>query len=393
MYGSYNNRRQFQQPKSTTLENLAVYNGVVDSPQFWHPLVERMRNFFQQRGTDGIGFADMQRRFHTMDRDGTKTLHPEEFKNALQKLNLNFSDQDYSELFAYFDIYGYGYIDYEEFILCVRGPIHPRRRQLISMAWFTIDYNKEGSVDPEDVIGRYDSTQHPDVTSGVKSAQEVFRDFLKAFEVSGELEGKVTRKEFENYYYNVSASIERDDYFEIMMRNVWRLGGNSWNNRRYRVTHPDGRESVEEVWNDYGFNRDDSWTDDYVMTRLRSQGYNPRSFSVYDGPFDPYYMDNGRFNRRNFMEWDGYGPSGYSGNSYPGNSYADGSYRDPSGGTFGRSSISASMMGGDGYRTGYGMGGSPRRSSPRGSPRGSPRSGSPRRGYSPRSGSPRRGEF
>jgi Ca2+-binding EF-hand superfamily protein len=377
MHGSYNNRRQFHQPKPTTLENLALYQGVIESPQFWHPLVVRLRDYLAQRGTDGIGFSDLQRRFHTIDRDGTKTLHPEEFKNGLQKLNLNFPDHESSELFAFFDTYGYGYIDYEDFILNIRGPIHPRRRQLISTAWFTVDYNKEGAVDPEEVIGRYDASQHPDVRSGVKSSQEVFRDFLKAFEVSGELEGKVTRKEFENYYYNVSASIDRDDYFEQVMRYTWRLndrwGENYWPGRRYRVTHDDGRESIEEVWSDFSFGGNDAWTDEYVRGRLRSQGYTPRSFSQYDGPFDPYYYnDGGRFTRRNFSDYGrSFGPSGYSGD----NSYADGTYRDPSGGNFGQTS--SNSYGPGSFSSGPGGYSSPRRS-PRGSPRGSPRS-SPRR--------------
>jgi len=156
-------------------------------------------------------------------------------------MNMNFNEQEISSLFALFDIYGYGYINYEEFMLSVRGQIHPRRRQLIAWAWYSIDYNKEGFVDPEEVIGRFNAAMHPDVKSAFKTPQECFRDFMKAFEVSGEIPGKVSRMEFENYYYNVSASIERDEYFEQLMRYVWNLNestlgsGNFY--RRYNVVH------------------------------------------------------------------------------------------------------------------------------------------------------------
>lgn len=133
---SSNNRRHFtSQPKSTTLENLAVYRGVIDTPQSYHPLMEKFRAFLIQKGTDGMGFSDLQRHFHSFDRDHTKTIHPEEFKMAMQKMNMNFHEQEISELFAMFDIYGYGYINYDEFMLAVRGQIHPRRRQLIAWAW------------------------------------------------------------------------------------------------------------------------------------------------------------------------------------------------------------------------------------------------------------------
>jgi len=38
-------------------------------------------------------------------------------------------------------------------------------------------------------------------------------------------DGKVTQKEFEVYYKDVSASIDDDDYFELMIRNAWHLDG------------------------------------------------------------------------------------------------------------------------------------------------------------------------
>jgi Ca2+-binding EF-hand superfamily protein len=362
------------------LENLAVYNGVVEHPQTYHPLVERLRSFLAQRGTDGVGFADMQRYFHAMDRDNTKTLHPEEFKGALQKLNLNFSDQEFSQLFAFFDNYGNGYIDYEEFILCLRGHVNWRRRQLIAMAWYYVDFNKEGRVDPEEIIGRYDATQHPDVRGGAKSAQEVFRDFLKAFEVSGEIEGKVTRKEFENYYYNVSASIERDDYFETMMRNCWHLSGQNWPGQRYKVVHADGRESIEEVWNwQEGRGNGEQWNEHSVMARLRSMGMNPVSFSRYEGNYDPftnfsdsYYGSRGYSSGYYGNYGGGYGGYSFGPSGYYGGYQGQGNYSGP-GNYGGGDRVFGSTTSGFGTTGGYSSPrGSPRRS-PRGSPRNSPR--------------------
>jgi len=35
----------------------------------------------------------------------------------------------------------------------------------------------------------------------------------------------VTKDEFDEYYNNVSASIDRDDYFATMMNSAWNLDG------------------------------------------------------------------------------------------------------------------------------------------------------------------------
>lgn len=46
----------------------------------------------------------------------------------------------------------------------------------------------------------------------------------------------VTKDEFEEYYNNVSASIDRDDYFAVMMNSAWNLDGSrvqksGWSNK------------------------------------------------------------------------------------------------------------------------------------------------------------------
>lgn len=58
--------------------------------------------------------------------------------------------------------------------------------------------------------------------------------------------------EFCSYYSNISASIDDDDYFELMMRNAWHIsGGEGWcantSNRRVLVTHAGGKQTVEEI--------------------------------------------------------------------------------------------------------------------------------------------------
>lgn len=66
--------------------------------------------------------------------------------------------------------------------------------------------------------------------SGKKTEDEVLGEFLETFEVHHSLNGgtkdrRVTFEEFIEYYNNVSASIDNDQYFELMMITAWKLHG------------------------------------------------------------------------------------------------------------------------------------------------------------------------
>ena len=58
-------------------------------------------------------------------------------------------------------------------------------------------------------------------------------------------DGIVTLSEFEDYYTDLSASVDRDDQFELIIRNAWHIpGGEGWSANttipRHLVTDADG---------------------------------------------------------------------------------------------------------------------------------------------------------
>jgi len=118
-------------------------------------------------------------------------------------------------LFDYFDTDNSGSIQYEEFIQGLRNPLTERRKALVNLAFGKLDKDGSGIVDASEVATLYDASKHPDVIAGRKTANDVFHEFLDTFDVGGEKDGHVTRAEFENYYTNLGASIDDDDYFEV----------------------------------------------------------------------------------------------------------------------------------------------------------------------------------
>jgi hypothetical protein len=68
-----------------------------------------------------------------------------------------------------------------------------RRRRLVAMAFNILDKDGSGEIDPDDIIGVYDASKHPDVISGKRTPDEILREFLDTFDVGGVKDGKVTK--------------------------------------------------------------------------------------------------------------------------------------------------------------------------------------------------------
>ena len=109
--------------------------------------------------------------------------------------------------------------------------MNPFRKALVKRAFDKLDDNKNGIIELDDIKRFYNAKLHPDVKAGKKTEDEVLGEFIDTFELHHSLKNpsekdrKITPKEFMEYYNNVSASIDHDQYFELMMINAWKLHG------------------------------------------------------------------------------------------------------------------------------------------------------------------------
>ncbi len=64
-------------------------------------------------------------------------------------------------------------------------------------------------------------------------------EFLETFEAHHNMrnnqdhDSKVTLDEFIEYYKNINASIDNDEYFQLMMNNSWNLRGDASTYKKY----------------------------------------------------------------------------------------------------------------------------------------------------------------
>lgn len=209
-------------------------------------LCDRLRKKLASRGARGI--IGLSKQFRIMDDNHSMSLDRYEFKKAMSDYMLGFSEGELDTLFRYFDWDKSGLIEYNEFLRQIRGPMNAGRKAIVAKAFDILDKDGSGVIDLNDITGVYNAKGHPDVLSGKKTEQQILQEFLETFETHhNSQKGKaadysVTRDEFEEYYNNISCSIDNDEYFALMMNNAWNLDGKKVTKKGWSNKDDDGAQ-------------------------------------------------------------------------------------------------------------------------------------------------------
>lgn len=102
------------------------------------------------------------------------------------------------------------------------GELNAFRKNLINKAYKKLDVNGDGQVKLDDIAQIYDASKHPDVLDGKKTKDQVLLEFMDKWDTQ-EKDGIITIEEFYDYFSDVSASIDTDEYFEAMMKSAWKI--------------------------------------------------------------------------------------------------------------------------------------------------------------------------
>ena len=83
---------------------------------------------------------------------------------------------------------------------------------------------RSGSITIDELMRNYDFNWHPEVRAGKKTVKDAAKEFMSQWDRDSK-DAIITVEEFEDYYKDISASIDDDAYFELMIRNAWRIAG------------------------------------------------------------------------------------------------------------------------------------------------------------------------
>lgn len=191
---------------------------------------------------------------------------------GLKDYGLAISDSDLDKVVQYFDRDGSGSINFDEFLVGIVGHMNARREDLVRMAFRCLDHCGKGYVTLEELARLYDTSSHPEVIAGRMTPEDAIREFSSVWDRNGD--STITVEEFIEYYNELSAGIKDDDFFELMIRNAWRIaGGVGWSentsNRRVLVVRSDGSEEIVMIENELGLDFRDI---NQVRERLEAQG-------------------------------------------------------------------------------------------------------------------------
>ena len=184
-------------------------------------VLQRIRSEFAKRGASsirGIGIA-----YREMDNfDGNKKIDAGELFEGLNERGIAVTKAEVDALMNVFDTDHSGGISFDEFLVGLKSGLNATRQAIVDKAFAKFDRDGSGVITAADMRGVYNASRHPKVRSGEMTEEQVFTEFLSRFgDKDGD--GKVTKAEWDEYYTEISSSIDNDQHFVEMMQQAWKL--------------------------------------------------------------------------------------------------------------------------------------------------------------------------
>ncbi|CAD8052399.1 unnamed protein product [Paramecium primaurelia] len=154
--------------------------------------------------------------------DKNNRMDKDEFLIGLKQNGVVLTKFQTDFLLNYLDRNRDGSIDVAEFFYLIRGTPNENRMQVIIQAFKKFDKDNLGYIVADDFKGIFNAKNHPKVTRGELTEDQAYIELLQYFK-EGNKSGHITLDEWKEYYAAISADIEKDDNFILLIKETWRL--------------------------------------------------------------------------------------------------------------------------------------------------------------------------
>jgi len=183
-------------------------------------LIKDIKAKILQRSAFGI--RALARIFKAMDENGNRKLECDDFRWGLMDYGVSVTKEEAAEILTHFDKNGDGRVDFDEFLVTLRGDLNQTRTDVIRKAFDKLDVTKDGRVTLDDIAKLYTVSSQPDVANGSKSEHEVYMEFMSLWDTQVK-DGVISFDEFCAYYKDISASVDTDEEFCTIVTAAWKL--------------------------------------------------------------------------------------------------------------------------------------------------------------------------
>ena len=194
-------------------------------------LVNKLRNILISKGPKSL-FV-IEKMLSMYDNNKTGKIDLSTLIKIFETYKISISEEEIEKIFSHFDFDNTGMIKYDNLISSIVGSMSIRRENLIKKVYNLISTNNTFDIPLINIIKSYISSRHPDVISGKRISEDVLQEFadnLNIFKdyinsIKKNQSDRLNYEDFIKFYSQISMYISDNNYFEMLIKNVWNLDG------------------------------------------------------------------------------------------------------------------------------------------------------------------------
>lgn len=205
----------------------SVDDRVLPPPATTETILAQIRQYMREKGIDS--YWNLREYLKSLEKQltvATGKLDREDVKRALLEWNIGVISRNVDSLLDLVDHRHMGLIDIQELLAVMRGDISSQRLRVLDDVFMRlVDEigDGKGAVGIGALQERFNGSEHPLVALGGYSDAYAMEHMLKCLEIptTRRPPSKLNRLMFQDYYGDLSATIDDNEYFEQVVRSNW----------------------------------------------------------------------------------------------------------------------------------------------------------------------------